>query len=82
MIHLHIKGDMHAAFKAADERRIKLTSIQCRYRAVAECFAIVEPHHEPKVRAWYHEDADLIDGYGYPTGTLLHFSIDEQPAVA
>ena len=75
MIHLHIKGDLAQAFACADARRIELTSIQCRYRSgIAECFASAEPRHEPKVRAWYHEDAELIMGYGYPAGTLLHFN--------
>jgi hypothetical protein len=88
MINLHIKGDMAAAFKAADKRHIELTSIACRYRGgIAECFAsaanTIHPHFREGrlidfVREWYHEDADIIDGYGYPDGTLLHFSHNEE----
>jgi hypothetical protein len=81
MINLHIKGDMAAAFNAAGKRHIELTSIACRYRAgIAECFASAANtiHNIDFVREWYHEDADIIDGYGYPDGTLLHFSHNEE----
>jgi len=75
MLRLHIKGDLLACAKQCAERSIELTSIQCRYRhGVAECFAACEARFEPKVRAWYHDDAEIIDGYGYPAGTLLHFT--------
>ena len=77
MIHLNIKGDLSAAFKAADAHHVELTSIQCRYRhGIAECFASAADtiHNIDFVREWYHEEATIIDGYGYPAGTLLHFS--------
>ena len=83
MISLHIKGDMHAAFKAADKRRIELTSIQCRYRhGIAECFASTMPEFLRDVQEWFHEDCELIMGYGYVDGSLLHFSMDEAQRAA
>ena len=80
MISLHIKGDLVRAYYEADARAIELTSVQCRYRSgIAECFASCRStiHNLNQVRAWYHEDCDIIDGYGYPAGTLLVFSEDE-----
>jgi hypothetical protein len=78
MIHLHIKGNINAALFGASKHGVELTAIQCRWRSgIAECFASAEPRHEPNVRAWYHDDAELIMGYGYPVGTLLHFNSGE-----
>ena len=78
MIHLHIKGSMAAAFKAADERRIELTSIACRYRhGIAECFASCNEEFFRDVQEWFNDFPDIIEGYGFPAGTLLIFSRDE-----
>ena len=78
MIHLHIKGEMRQVFEAAASRRIELTSIACRYKhGIAECFASTTHEFNRDVREWYHEEAQLVMGYGYPAGTLLHFSEDE-----
>ena len=75
MIHLHIKGNMNAALFGASKHGVALTSLQVRYRSgIAECFASAEPRHASNVRAWYHDDAEIVDGYGFPAGTLLHFS--------
>lgn len=79
MINIHIKGDLKVALKQCDKRRIELMAVQCRWRAgIPECFASCADTvgNRDQVRYWYHEDADIIDGYGYPAGTLLHFSHD------
>jgi hypothetical protein len=83
MIHLHIKGDMHAAFKAADARKIELTSIACIYRksGIPECVASTKDELRSQVQAWFCENTEMIEGYGHPAGTLLFYN-DEEAAHA
>ena len=79
MIHLSIKGDIHAAWRAADKHGIELTSIAVTYRdgGIAACVASTYDRFIHGVREWYHEDAEIVMGYGYPQGTLLHFSQED-----
>lgn len=76
MITLSIKGDIAAAWKAAEKYGIELNSIAVSYRdgGIAACVASTYDRFEPGVREWFHQDAELVMGYGYPQGTLLHFS--------
>jgi hypothetical protein len=81
MISLHIKGNMNAALFGASKNGVELTAIQCRYRSgIAECFASAHDEFLRDVQEWYADDAELIDGYGYPAGTLLFFARDERNA--
>jgi hypothetical protein len=81
MISLHIKGDMVAALRAARKHRVNITAIQVRYRSgIAECFAATSLNRLPEVQAWYADDGEIIDGYGFPAGTLLLFTRDEHDA--
>ena len=79
MIHLNIKGDIAAAFKAADERKIELTSVAVIYRdgGIPECVASARDERRAQVQAWFCENPDIIDGYGYPAGTLLFYNDEE-----
>ena len=75
MISLHIKGDLAAAIRAARKHRVNITAIQVRYRSgIAECFASTPAERLPQVQAWYNDDGEIIDGYGFPQGTLLFFN--------
>ena len=78
MIHLHIKGDMAAAFREADARGIEFCAIQERIKdnGFSECFASTFPQCERAVRDWFADASfdQLVMGFGYPAGTLLHFS--------
>ena len=73
MIHLLIKGDINAAFKAADARGIELTSLAYRVET-RDCAASTIPECLEKVQAWFTTPAELVMGFGYPDGTLLHYS--------
>ena len=73
MIHLLIKGDINAAFKAADARCIELTSLAYRVET-RDCVASTTSECIEKVQAWFTAPAELIMGVGYPDGTLLHYS--------
>ena len=78
MIHLHIKGGMVAAWREADARNIELTAIQQRTKdnGFSECFAATTSDHIHKVRVWFNAASfdQLVPGFGYPAGTLLHYS--------
>lgn len=77
VISLHIKGDLRAAYDECDKRGIELTAIQCRYKGgIAECFAscVFDAPTQARVVAWFTMPAELVMGFGYPAGTLLHYS--------
>lgn len=76
MIHLHIKGDMAAAFKAADAHQVELFSLATTYRdgGIADSYASAPDRFEPLAQRWFCEEAEIVMGYGYPAGTLLHYS--------
>jgi hypothetical protein len=72
MITLLIKGDMVAAYAAADRHEVELTSIQTVYRSLgsAETHASCDLSALSSVVKWYLEgDAP------YPTGSLLLYTI-------
>jgi hypothetical protein len=74
MINLVIKGDMAAAFKAADARHIELTSLAAfmRWRQVAASCSL---DHLEAVRAWFLEAHNpVLPGIGYSDGALLHYT--------
>lgn len=72
MISLLIKGDMVAAFAAADRHNVELTAIQTVYKAFgsAETHAACNVLALPAVIKWYL-DGDMP----YPTGSLLLYSV-------
>jgi len=37
----------------------------------------IEGASEEHIRGWFNETPKVIDGYGFPNGTLLYFSEDE-----
>jgi hypothetical protein len=81
LIHLHIKGDMIAAWREADARGIEFATIAHRLKpnGFSECFASATHDHIHKVRVWFVQGAgfdQLVPGFGYPSGTLLHYSQD------
>jgi hypothetical protein len=80
MIHLHIKGDSTAAWREADARGIEFATIAHRIKdnGFSECFASATHDHIHKVRVWFNEATfdQLVPGFGYPSGTLLHYSQD------
>jgi hypothetical protein len=78
MIHLNIKGDLAAAFKAADEHKVELTSVACIYReGPARCLASTKDEFRAQVQAWFCENPEIINSYGYPDGTLLFYNDEE-----
>jgi hypothetical protein len=76
MISLVIKGGLHAAIAAAYERGIKLDTI-AQPACGPETLAGVSSDKLPQIVAWFSETTELVMGFGYPAGTLLHYSIKE-----
>lgn len=75
MITLVIKGDIPAAFKAADAHGVELISI-ATHNKFKQTIASTIPECLPKVIAWFCEDFNDIDCELSP-GSLLFYSGSE-----
>jgi hypothetical protein len=74
MITLIIKGDLHAAVNAAQQRHIPLVSMAQHIRpefSSVETIASADLKMWDRVTRWYCEDAGRAP---FPAGTLLHYS--------
>jgi hypothetical protein len=74
MISLVIKGDMVAAFAAADRQAVELTSVQTTYKSFgsATTYASCDCSMRSRVINWYCRDDGIAP---YPAGSLLFYSI-------
>jgi len=71
MISLVIKGNISAAFKAADAFGVELTSLAYNNNT---CYASTIPECMPKVIEWY---CDTDGPAPYPAGSLLFYTCGE-----
>jgi hypothetical protein len=73
MLNLLIKGDLHAAAKAADAHGVKIIAMQCLYGPgkPLEVHASVDDSALAKVLPWFLEDSGAAP---FPAGSLLHYS--------
>jgi hypothetical protein len=69
MITLIIKGDIAAAFKAADAYGVELCAL-ATHNKFNECIASTIPECLPKVVHWYCDTTRAP----YPAGTLMFYS--------
>lgn len=73
MITMLIKGDINAAFKAADEHKVEITSISMRTpMKEPECLASTIDECLPKIMKWFNGDVTAP----FPAGTLLYYFKD------
>jgi hypothetical protein len=76
-VRLWIKGDAKDAQKASVERNIPLTNIHLvdEMSVAKRIIADVDEQHQLSVIQWYCEDSELKEGFGYPPGTLLFYTL-------
>lgn len=72
MITLIIKGDLRAAYDAADENDVELHSI-ATHNKFNECIASTPDRFMPYLVRWYCKE-NFHEVMGYPAGTLMFYS--------
>ncbi|MGH9967967.1 MAG: hypothetical protein ACREBG_09080 [Pyrinomonadaceae bacterium] len=82
MINLLIKGDVKSAIKSAKCRGLILKNVKVVKSSndaarPAESIGQVAREDQLRVAMWFCEENTVIDGFGYPIGTLLHYSFDD-----
>ena len=74
MISIWIKGEMQDALDAASQRNIPVSNL--RLSADGRCFrADVEKQYQIGIIQWYGEPSTIVEGQGYPNGTLLFYTM-------
>ena len=77
MLTLHVKGNVTNAMYFAKKHGIEVTNARklvCDYRQADETQLDTTSNNLPVVLQWFCEQVKIIDDFGYPVGTLLHYN--------
>ena len=74
MLSIVVKGEPNQAIDIALHHGINADIVKHNEKSTV---LGVEDRHINKVMRWYGEKDKIIEGYGYPDGTLLHFTLSK-----